>query len=317
MNPSPEFQIVEQLKSLSGDDPGVVLGIGDDAAILAPADGNHLVACVDTLIEGVHFPQDTASHAVGHKCLAVNLSDLAAMGARPRWATLAVSLKRDDAAWIQEFAQGWRALAQRHQVSLVGGDTTRTSGPISVTVQVLGELPVGQGLTRTGAQPGDQIAVTGNLGGAAMALRCLQTRQQIPPGLRASLDQPEPRLAAGHALLTLASACIDLSDGLAADLPHILTDCGLGAKVDVSALPLHPALQQLPRQESLKLAVGGGDDYELCFTYPPDDHEMVTERLQQAQQSFSVIGTITSEPGLNWIGLGSDSVVQGYGHFRD
>ncbi|MFK7955811.1 MAG: thiamine-phosphate kinase [Lysobacterales bacterium] len=316
MKPSPEFQIVEHLRALSGTDPGVITGIGDDAAVLAPTEGNHLVTCVDTLIEGVHFPKDTAAQAIGHKCLAVNLSDLAAMGARPRWATLALSLTTSDEHWVDGFAAGWRTLAERHQVSLVGGDTTRTPGPITATVQLIGELPPGQALTRNGAKPGDKLAVTGHLGGAALALQLLKNNEDPSPMLRNCLDRPQPRVAAGAALLPLASACIDLSDGLAADLPHILSDSGVGAEVDLAALPYHPSLEALPAQDSLNLVLAGGDDYELCFTYRPKCHDMIAELMQQARQPFSVIGTIESEPVLKWKGQGALSIAQGYGHFR-
>lgn len=317
MNPSAEFDLVEQLRSLSGDDPGVVLGIGDDAAIIAPRPDHHLVCCVDTLIEGVHFPSCASARSIGHKSLAVNLSDLAAMGARPRWALMSLSLAEADSQWLQEFIQGWRSLAKTYSVALIGGDTTRTPGPLSISVQLMGELPRGKALLRSGATVGDQIAVTGSLGGAARALQQVKGGASLSELERRRLDFPTPRVEAGAALLPLASACIDLSDGLAADLPHLLNDSGVGARIDLDALPLDPLLSELSAQHQLDLALGGGDDYELCFCYPTSSQSMICGLFEQLGVGFSTVGEICAEANIRWEGRNGRPIAGGYGHFND
>ncbi|MGD8630613.1 MAG: thiamine-phosphate kinase, partial [Gammaproteobacteria bacterium] len=210
----------------------VLTGIGDDAAVLHLPVDRELLLCIDTLVAGVHFPAGTPAAAIGHKALAVNLSDLAAMGAEAAWATLALTLPEPDPVWLEAFSGGFFALAGRHRVQLVGGDTTR--GPLTVTVQAHGFAPQGQALRRTGARPGDRIYVTGTLGDAGLALHL---RDAAAAELRVRLDYPEPRLDAGSLLRGLASAVIDISDGLLADLGHLLEDKGLGASLQVDGLP--------------------------------------------------------------------------------
>ncbi|MEQ1438281.1 thiamine-phosphate kinase [Fontimonas sp. SYSU GA230001] len=293
---------------------GVVRGVGDDAALLAPAAGRHLVVTCDTLIAGRHFPLDTAPYDIGWKSLAVNLSDLAAMGAVPRWFLLALSLPSADESWLAQFCDGLKVLADRHGIALVGGDTTR--GDLSITITAMGEVPVGQALPRDGARVGDAVCVTGTLGDAAAGLAALQDGVRDTP-LLSRLNRPEPRVAAGLALHGLAHAAIDLSDGLAGDLQHILDASGVGAVVQVDALPVSGALRRrFPDRESrLPLQLCGGDDYELCLCVPPD-------RLAAARTvldvPLTVIGEITAERGLRFVdGAGITVSVQrtAYRHF--
>ncbi|MEM6572833.1 MAG: thiamine-phosphate kinase [Pseudomonadota bacterium] len=311
----PEFDLIEKLRALEGGDPGVALGIGDDAAVLQPAPGCRLASCIDTLVVGVHFPPATEPADLAYKALAVNLSDLAAMGAKPRWALLSLSLNQPDRGWIERFIAGWRELAAASGLALVGGDTTATPGPVTISVQLIGELPPDQALTRGGAKAGDMIAVTGSLGGAALALTQLKAGQAPEPALLRRLNRPSPRVAAGRALLALATACIDVSDGFAADLNHLLTASGVGARVAVTDLPLHSSLTSLDRQRQLDLALGGGDDYELCFCFPSAARESVERRLAEVETPFRVVGEVTAENGVEWIGLDGRSVPTGYAHF--
>lgn len=251
----------------------VALGIGDDGALLVPPAGQQLVAVCDTLNSGVHFPVDTAPADIGWKALAVNLSDLAAMGATPAWALLSLSLPQADAEFIDAFMHGFSALADSAGIALVGGDTTH--GPLSVCVTALGFVPVGQALTRTGAQPGDAVFVSGTLGDAAAAL-------QLPPltapsdcaaaqVLRQRLNRPVPRLALGQVLRGHATAAIDISDGLLADLAHVAQASGVGIEVDAHRLPCSSALPRFCGAATLlRHQATGGDDYELAFTLPPD-----------------------------------------------
>jgi thiamine-monophosphate kinase len=268
--------------------------------VLRLPDDRELLLCIDTLVADVHFPAGTPAAAIGHKALAVNLSDLAAMGAEAAWATLALTLPEPDPVWLEAFAGGFFTLAGRHGVQLVGGDTTR--GPLTVTVQAHGFTPQGQALRRTGAQPGDRIYVTGTLGDAALALRM---RDAAAAELRARLDYPEPRLDAGSRLRGLASAAIDISDGLLADLGHLLENNGLGASLQVDELPRSgtfiAALQGLDAVKAelfYDLPLFGGDDYELCFTVPEHCCAEVEQRLNELPCGCKAIGIIESQPGI-------------------
>lgn len=299
-----EFDLIGRFRARTGARRGdVLLGIGDDAALLLPMPGMQLVACTDTLNAGVHFPATTAPDAIGWKALAVNLSDLAAMGAEPAWALLALSLPQEDGAFVEALAEGLARLAAQHGVALVGGDTTR--GPLGLTVSALGHVPPGQALTRSGARAGDHVLVTGALGDAAAALMLLQAGEQaLPPTdahrqLRLRLDYPQPRVAAGIALRGLASACIDVSDGLLADLGHICVASGVGAEIALDALPLSAALRaSLPLAQAYGLAVAGGDDYELCFTVAPARLDAVHAALEKAGVPVQVIGRVVDAPGV-------------------
>ena len=230
-----EFELISRIRERVASRDDVVLGIGDDAALLLPPAGMQLVVAMDTLNEGVHFPAGTAPSAIGWKALAVNLSDLAAMGATPAWCTLSLSLPEPDAGFIDGFLDGFLQLAQRHDVALVGGDTTR--GPLSVCVTVHGFVEPGQALRRDGARVGDEVWVSGTLGDAAAALAQWRGGDAMDASLRERLDRPTPRLALGRALRGIATACIDVSDGLLADLAHVCKASGVGAEVDAAALP--------------------------------------------------------------------------------
>ena len=319
----PEFDLIETIRARAGaQHQDVALGIGDDAALLEPAPGMQLVACTDTLNAGVHFPHGTAPEAIGWKALAVNLSDLAAMGATPAWALLALSLPQADSAFVDALAAGLALLAAQHGVALVGGDTTR--GPLALTVTALGQVPAGAALLRGGARVGDAVLVTGTLGDAAAGLALAQGRlSALAPAvarvLRRRLDYPQPRVAAGIALRGLASACIDLSDGLLADLGHVCTRSGVGAEVDLEALPLSAALQAaLAPADARQLALAGGDDYELCCSVPPGRLDAALSALRAVGCTGHVIGRITADAGVRVLDARGDPVTparRGYEHF--
>lgn len=302
MNAS-EFDLIERIRARLGTGgEGVRLGIGDDAALLAVPAGMQLAVTADTLNAGVHFPDTTAPADIGWKALAVNLSDLAAMGARPAWCTLALSAPVLHAAWLDGFLDGFAALAGEHGIALAGGDTTR--GPLSISITAMGWLPDDAALRRDGARVGDDVWVTGTLGDAAAALACWQADGEAGlaavPDLRARLDRPTPRIAAGRALLSLASAAVDVSDGLLADLGHICERSGVAAWVDVDALPASPAL----RARALDAAVRrrcqatGGDDYELCFTAAQAQRGAIAAALAEAGTEATRIGRIVAGHGV-------------------
>lgn len=281
--------------------PGAVLGVGDDAALMRASPGMDLAVSTDMLVAGRHFYPDTDPYLLGRKALAVNLSDLAAMGARPRWATLALALPEPDESWLAAFSAGLLELAAEYGVDLVGGDTTR--GPLNLCITILGEVEAGRALRRDAARAGDDIWVSGNLGGAALALRFLQGQAALPEEAArdalARLEAPIPRVALGRALVVgQVRAAIDLSDGLLGDLGHILERSGLGAEVQVDALPLHPALAQVSLEAARACALAGGDDYELCFTANPAQHATILAAAALAGVTVSRIGWTRTEPGL-------------------
>ncbi|MES0874183.1 thiamine-phosphate kinase [Sinimarinibacterium thermocellulolyticum] len=305
-----EFALIRRyFAQLTLDGEGVVLGIGDDAALLRPSSGCELVVTSDTLVAGRHFPDTTTPFDIGWKSLAVNLSDLAAMGARPRWCTLALTLPEADASWLDGFAAGFAALARVHRCALVGGDTTR--GALSITITALGEVPAGRALRRDGARIGDAICVTGTLGDAALALRL---GAAAVPELRARLDRPQPRIAAGLALRDIAHAALDLSDGLIGDLQHILDASGVGATLDVDALPMSPAFARLTTAGTRRAdQLAGGDDYELCICLPEDT-------LDRARAALDVpltrIGRIDAAPGLRLVDAQGHSITPSFTAYR-
>jgi thiamine-monophosphate kinase len=308
-----EFALIRRyFAELSPRRADVLLGIGDDCALLQPAAGMQLAVTSDTLVAGRHFPPATAPADIGWKSLAVNLSDLAAMGAEPRWFTLALTLPESDPQWLEGFAGGLRELALASGIALVGGDTTR--GPLSITITAMGEVSPGQALRRDGARPGDRICVTGTLGDAALALRLLD-RPGFPSQLRQRLDRPTPRIAAGLALRGLATAALDISDGLAGDLGHILAASGVGAEIDLRALPGSAHFNGLaPSAERTEFMLRGGDDYELCVCLPP---EAVEEAQQRLDVPLTEIGRITAEPGLRSVDASGTQPQDacGYRHF--
>ena len=289
-----EFQLIRQIQretsveSPSGSDQGVKLGIGDDAAVLEVPAGQHLVAATDTLNIGTHFPEDTSPYDIAYKCLAVNLSDLAAMGATPRWALLSLSLPEADPKWMQSFTAGFKSLAQVYGVALVGGDTT--SGPLSISLTALGLIEPGRQLTRSGAKPGDLLVVSGTIGGAARALDLIQAGEPVVG--RDLLDRPQPRVKLGQALVTYANACIDISDGLLADLGHVLKASGCGARIEIDKLPGAEALAALEDEARWNYQLSGGDDYELLFTLPPHHKDLLATWSQQLDINLSIIGEI-------------------------
>lgn len=272
------------------------LGIGDDCALIAPAPGTSLAVSTDMLVAGRHFFEDVDPRALGHKALAVNLSDLAAMGARPLGFTLALALPEADEAWLAAFSAGLFALADRFGCELIGGDTTR--GPLNVCITVFGELPRGIALRRDRAQPGDDLWVSGELGGAALAVRNRQTGLAPSDDTRRRLDLPEPRVALGQGLRHLARAAIDLSDGLAGDLGHICERSRVGARVDWPAVPVAPELTALGVEEQVALALAGGDDYELLFTAAAENREAIGRLGQALGLRLSRIGAVDSGDGV-------------------
>lgn len=296
----PEFDLIQRYFTRST--PGVELGVGDDAALLRIAPGMELAVSTDMLVQGTHFFPDADPRLLGHKALAVNLSDMAAMGAQPHWALLALSLPAEDSAWLQAFSEGFFALAAAHGVALIGGDTTR--GPLDVCVTIMGQAPQGAALRRSGARPGDDIWVSGTLGEAALALAHLRGEIALPSAeleaCTCRLHQPQPRVALGLALRGLASSAIDISDGLLADLGHILEQSGAGAQVDVGALPVSPLLRArlaAPAPErgmALRCALAGGDDYELCFTAAPARRNEIAALVARLSCPLQCIGTITA-----------------------
>lgn len=310
--PLDEFSLIREYFVRPGARADVVLGIGDDAALLLPPPGQELAITTDTLLEGVHFPADLGPDDLGWRALAVNLSDLAAMGAEPAWATLALSLPAPQAAWLERFAAGFFELADSCGLALVGGDTVR--GPLSITVQAIGHVPAGAAMRRAGARTGDVVAVTGTLGLAAAALRLRDGGS--PPGFVARrLTRPQPRLAEGRALRAMASACIDVSDGLAADLGHVLAASDCGATLDAALVPGPPDLPGLG-DGPLDLALHGGDDYELCFCCPPQAWPALA--ATPGLESCTRIGVVEASPGLRLReadGQVRDLEPRGYRHF--
>jgi thiamine-monophosphate kinase len=327
-----EFSIIKTIsKIVQSDRLDVRQGIGDDAAILRTPLRSDLVVAMDTLVAGVHFPVLTQPYDVGWKALAVNLSDLAAMGADPSWATLALTLPKPDNTWVAEFARGFVALARQHQLALVGGDTTR--GPLTITVQAHGWVKKNKGLLRSGAQVGDGIFVSGTLGDAAAGL-CLalgQTKSGCPIKVNSigvyhrkillqRLNKPTPRVTLGQELNRVASAAIDVSDGLAQDLGHILQASDVGAVIEVAQLPASVALKRYvsQEQECRHLQLCGGDDYELCFTVSPAKQKHLKTIEKKTGVRITRIGHIVSGHQLMLVDAKGKKMrlpQQGYRHF--
>ena len=322
-----EFNLIEQFfnRSLAAR-PDVLMGIGDDGAVTRLQPNHDLVTVTDTLVEGVHFDQTTPPRAIGHKAVAVNLSDLAAMGAEPCWVSLALTLPSSDSDWLREFAAGLHEICHYYGCHLIGGDTTR--GPLTVTVTAQGQLPEGTAITRQGAKPGDWLYVSGSLGDAGLGLDITQQRYpNAGPHLRKLVERlhyPSPRVALGQSLRGVANACIDVSDGFLADLNHILLASQVGAEIELDKLPLSLAMTEtLSQEDAYVKALTAGDDYELCFTV--EDHhrgrlETLTAHLKN--KPFCV-GRIRqpSEPRVTFKLHGEEyplSIAKaGYNHFND
>ena len=302
-----EFSIIDRyFKRTSNTD--VSLGIGDDSAVVTPPLTQQLVICTDTLVAGRHFPLDTSAHAIGWKSVAVNLSDLAAMGAKPHSILLALSLPTVDHDWLAGFSQGLFACCDQFGVALIGGDTTQST-QLTITVTALGWIEQGQAITRASAQVGDHICVSGQVGDAAFGL------QHLGHPLQQRLDYPTPRCQLGQQLKGLASSMIDVSDGLAQDLGHILKASNVGAKLSLDQLPIDTSLKELDLRQAWQYALAGGDDYELCFTISPQNFEKLSR--QQLDGPLTIIGKITQQTGLlfEYMGEISPLHVHGYQHF--
>ncbi len=297
------------------------LGIGDDCALLTPAAGMQLAVSSDMLVEGRHFLSTVDPFKLGHKALAVNLSDLAACGAAPLAFTLALSMPVADEAWLEPFSRGLLALADAHGCELVGGDTTR--GPLNICIAAFGEIPQGQSLLRSGAQPGDDIYVSGTLGDARLALEVFRGSRSVSAAVfeaaRARMEQPTPRVALGQQLRGIATAAVDISDGLAGDLGHILRQSGAGASLDTSvASALMQSAGTLGEDERLDYVLAGGDDYELAFTAPPALRDAVQAAAGAAATRVTRIGRIEAEPGLRLLdgqGLRLERRFASFDHF--
>ena len=293
-----EFALIERFfRSLGPTRADVNVGVGDDGAVLTPPAGQQIVAVTDTLVEGRHFPVHSPAASIGHRALAVNLSDIAAMGAQPAWALLALTLPRADAAWLAEFARGFHQLAAAHGVALVGGDTT--AGPLTITVTVLGCVPAGKALCRGGGRIGDQLFVSGTPGDAARGLHHELANAAGHESLRQRFLFPTPRVSLGFLLRDIASAAIDVSDGLAADAAKLAAASHCGAVIDVEQLPLSQALlADLGEQRAIELALTGGDDYELCFTVAAARLELLSQRVAALPHPLRRIGELRAAPGL-------------------
>ncbi len=288
--PVDEFEIIRRYFDRGRPGEGTVVGIGDDGAILSPTPGKQLVTVVDTVVEGVHFPAGLGPDDIGYRAVAVNLSDIAAMGAVPRWMTLSLSMPEARERWLMYFSEGLLAAAAEHGVELVGGDTT-AAPQIVVSVQVIGEIETGRAILRSGARPGDTIYVTGTVGDAAAGLHGLE-HGGVPKELASRFSRPSARVRYGQLLVGIASAAIDISDGLYADLGKLLAASDVGGEIDLGALPLSNALREtFTTREQREFALSGGDDYELCFTSagePPDPGFM----------ELTAIGNVVEGAGL-------------------
>ena len=319
-----EFEIIRRFFTHRA--PGAALGVGDDAALVRVRAGMELAISVDMLVEGRHFLAGSDPALLGHKALAVNLSDMAAMGAKPRWATLALALPNANARWLDAFARGFMGLARKFGVDLIGGDTTR--GPLTICVQIMGEVPRGRALRRDGAKPGDDIWVSGRIGSAALALAAIEGRVRVPRRERRSLEQrlhtPAPRVQLGIALRGIARSAIDVSDGLLADLGHICERSRVSAIIEWEALPTTPIVRSQAQQSevAVRAILAGGDDYELCFTASRARRSDVLAAAERAGTEVMLIGQAVRErrgaPSiqvLDSIGKPLRIRWQGYDHF--
>ncbi|MDI1310050.1 MAG: thiamine-phosphate kinase [Methylotenera sp.] len=318
---TPEFNLIKQY--FTRPTRHTKLGVGDDAALISLSTGMEFAISADMLVAGTHFFADCDAYKLGWKSLAVNISDMAAMGANAKWATLAIALPDINASWLAEFSRGFFACADSFNVDLIGGDTTR--GPLTISVQIMGEVPIGKAIKRSGAKVGDEIWVSGKLGDAALALAHIQSKLALPEAASLicakALHAPQPRLALGLALRDIANSAIDISDGLLADLGHILEQSNVGAIVELSNIP-HSTFVDYPidlHDESLrKLVLAGGDDYELCFTAPVQMHAEIVKICEKIKLQLSCIGHITSNTGLILHGLENEILnikETGFDHF--
>ncbi len=321
---SAEFAIIDNYFRDLTNQHGVVVGIGDDGAVVGPDVSSQLVVATDTLVASVHFPSEASAEEIATRALCVNLSDMAAMAAMPKWFTLALTLPTENACdrWLRGFAYGLGQIANTYNIALIGGDTT--AGPLTISVTLIGEVPTGKSLLRSGAEPGDAIFVSGTLGDGAAALHGLKNSKKSPfaqnPRLLQHFYRPQPQLALGLGLGDYASACIDISDGLVADLQHLCQASHVSAEISAEILPIHQDLKQAPKQQYLQWALTGGDDYQLCFTLPETKRSAFDAWLSRQDFSVTEIGKIRPidhnqsavkvDGGLLPIALG------GYDHFQ-
>ncbi len=309
-----EFELIRRFFSRQSADPTVLLGVGDDCAVLQPPEGQQLVVSIDTLVEGTHFLPDTAPDLIARRLLGAAVSDLAAMGAQPAWLTLALTLPDADSDWLSAFSESLFEACQQWGLSLVGGDTTR--GHLTLSAQVHGFVPAGKALLRRGARPGDLILVSGTLGDSRAGLETLLKQRPLDVDvmeLQQRFYAPAPRLALGKSLRGFATSCIDISDGLLADLGHILQASQCGAEIDCDRLPLSASLKNCFDAEPCRnWALTGGEDFELCFTLP----ESILSQLP-AVLDITPVGRITAEPGIRLFEQGEplDVNLTGYDHF--
>jgi thiamine-monophosphate kinase len=316
-----EFSLIDDYIATSATSRADVhVGIGDDCAVVEVPPGKSLAISMDTLVAGRHFIEGVNAVSLGHKALAVNLSDLAAMGAEPAWATLSLTMPEADVRWIRDFMQGFFALADHFGVQLVGGDTTR--GPLSITVQIHGFVDPGRMMRRDGAQPGDLIYVTGSLGDAGLALQLQQAGKldmACHQYLLQRLDRPTPRISEAMQLVSIASSAIDLSDGLIADLGHIVQQSHCGAAIELQRLPCSPAVQAaIARSNRWNLPLSSGDDYELCFTVPAERQQQLQQLAATLDSPLTRIGVIEQQPGIRCVDAEGavDDIESGYDHFN-
>lgn len=312
-----EFELIAQYfsrqKHIRSD---VLLGQGDDCAVVTTTPATQIAVTTDTMVAGVHFDAHMPARAIGHKLVAVNLSDLAAMGAEPAWLSLAITMPEVDTKWIEDFTAGMYELAEYYHCQLIGGDTTR--GPLTLTLTAQGLLPEGQKLTRAGAKPGDWIFVSGCLGDAAAALAVQQGRLEATDFVRHQLEErlfyPTPRVALGQAIRHAATSCVDVSDGLVADLGHILQRSNVGARLFLHQLPYSKVMLGLDEQQRRDFALFGGDDYELCFTVPEEARGALETSLAHSGVSLTCIGQIDKQPGLRMFDHQQEVSAQGRGY---
>lgn len=315
---SPEFSLIA--KYFTRATPNADLGVGDDAALLRVAVGHQLAISVDMLVAGTHFFHDAAPFDIGWKSLAVNVSDMAAMGASPKWATLAIALPEINEPWLAEFSRGLFACADKFGIDLIGGDTTR--GPLNISVQIMGEVPAGNALRRDGAKAGEDIWISGRIGSAALGLAHLQGKTTLDATVSEdclqALNLPTPRVALGSALRGIASSCIDVSDGLLADIGHILEASNIGAAIRLENIACHDYLR-LHLNDALiqRCILAGGDDYELAFTAPQSQRSVIQALSQQLALPLSLIGTTMPNTGISvsYQQQMLDVAKKGYDHF--
>jgi thiamine-monophosphate kinase len=317
-----EFELIENFfKHLTVPGPDVLCGIGDDCAVIKVPEGSELVVSVDTLVSGVHFFSSVNPYDLGYKSLAVNISDIAAMGARPKWVTLSITLPEIANSWLQDFTAGFSKLANKYSIALVGGDLT--NGPLSVSVQIFGICDEGKSLKRNGARPGDDIYISGYLGAAAYALSTLSSEKDqnssIHDYCHDRLLRPEPRVVLGERLVDLATSAIDISDGLASDLGHITNASEVGASIMLSRIPLHEEIKNIEDENRIwETVLCVGDDYELCFTAPESTREEISNLINDLDYPVTRIGTIESTNEVNWLlanGVKFSPKKSGYKHF--